>query len=381
MPARSATLDYAVIGGGFYGCCLGLFLRSLSPRVRVIEAEDALLTRASRINQARIHTGFHYPRSALTAVKSMILHQRFAADFPDAVVDDYQMLYAIARRRSKVSAKRFHRMFRDLGAPIAPASAVQAALFDPGEVEQAFACREAAFDWSVLQRLMAERISAAGLELALGTSVEQIQLRDEHVVLGLSDGSEVTARYVFNVTYANLNDLLDRAELPPADLKFELAEIALVDMPDELRGFGITVMDGPFFSAMPYPAEDLYSLTHVRYTPHRGWVGAKPADLIGPDLAEPDTRARHMLLDAKRYLPSIAGASYRRSLFDIKAIRVLNEADDGRPILYQRRPANSRVISVLGGKIDNVYDLLDLVRIAEPEFADASDAHVFGKAN
>ena len=109
MNARPA-IDYLVIGGGFYGCSLALFLRSVSRRVVLVEAAGELLTRASRVNQARVHTGFHYPRSAMTAVKSMVLHRRFAADFPDAVDANFQMLYAIARRRSRISAKRFYRM-------------------------------------------------------------------------------------------------------------------------------------------------------------------------------------------------------------------------------------------------------------------------------
>ncbi len=99
--------DHIIIGGGFYGCCLALFLRSISRKVLLIEAEDRLLSRASRVNQARVHTGFHYPRSALTAVKSLILHDRFAKDFPEAICSDFQMLHAIAARRSKVSAKLF----------------------------------------------------------------------------------------------------------------------------------------------------------------------------------------------------------------------------------------------------------------------------------
>ena len=90
--------DFAVIGGGFYGCCLALLLRSITDRVIVVEANTGVLERASRVNQARIHTGFHYPRSFLTALRSMMLHRRFASDFPFAVVDDFQMLYAIARR-------------------------------------------------------------------------------------------------------------------------------------------------------------------------------------------------------------------------------------------------------------------------------------------
>jgi len=91
--------DVVIVGGGFYGCCLALFLRSISDKVLVVEAQDALLTRASRVNQSRIHAGFHYPRSFVTALRSQALSARFARDFSDAVVDDFQMLYAIARRR------------------------------------------------------------------------------------------------------------------------------------------------------------------------------------------------------------------------------------------------------------------------------------------
>jgi len=74
MTQGRQQYDYVIVGGGFYGCCLALYLRSISTRVVVLEAGDKLLDRASRVNQARIHTGFHYPRSVLTAVKSKILY-------------------------------------------------------------------------------------------------------------------------------------------------------------------------------------------------------------------------------------------------------------------------------------------------------------------
>ena len=51
--------DAIIIGGGFYGCCLALYLRSILENVLVLEREGGLLSRASFVNQARIHTGFH----------------------------------------------------------------------------------------------------------------------------------------------------------------------------------------------------------------------------------------------------------------------------------------------------------------------------------
>lgn len=83
-----------------------------------------------------------------------------------------------------------------------------------------------------------------------------------------------------------------------------------------------------------------------------------------------------MILDSQRYVPSMADAVWRRSLYEVKSVLLRNETDDGRPILYHRTPANSRVISILGGKIDNIYDLFELIRSSEREWAAANDRFV-----
>lgn len=382
MSGTAIDADYLIIGGGFYGCCLALFLRSISDKVVLVEAEPAPLTRASRVNQARVHTGFHYPRSFVTAVKSKVLHTRFVADFPEAVVDDFRMLYAIARRRSKVSAGRFHRMFAGMDAPIRPADQREAGLFDPDTIEAVFECREYAFDWSRLQAALLDRLDRHGVRTLYGQPIAALSEQGEGVTAELADGSVIRAARAFNVTYAHINELLDLAGLPPAPLKFELAELALVQPPPSLDGLGVTVMDGPFFSTMPYPAEGLYSLTHVRYTPQLSWSGRShidPAQRLREGEAR-ESRVRHMLLDSARYLPSIREARWERSIYDIKTVLLKNERDDGRPILFHRHPATSRITSIMGGKIDNIYDLFDLMRMTEPECRDAHDDYVCGRA-
>ncbi|CAN5369963.1 hypothetical protein BH10PSE13_BH10PSE13_11280 [soil metagenome] len=380
MTSARSSVDYLVVGGGFYGCSLALFLSSVSNNVALVEQDAQLLGRASRVNQARIHTGFHYPRSALTAVKSMVLHRRFADDFPDAVVDDFAMLYGIARRRSKVSAKRFYRMFSDMGAPIAPATPSQAALFDDDFVEQVFACHEFAFDYRVLQRHMGNQLDARGVDVRLGTQVMELGETDKGAIVRLSSGEEIHARFVFNVTYAQINSLLGSAGLPQAGLKHERAEIALVEVPSELAAYGITILDGPFMSCMPYPAAGVHSLTHVRYTPQASWTDQETGQSAYDVFAglAPVTRHRHMLLDGQRYVPALAEARWQGSLYDVKTVLLKSEKNDSRPILFQRQPAGSRIISVMGGKIDNIYDLFDIMRQAEGEWAEADDRFVHG---
>jgi hypothetical protein len=71
------------------------------------------------------------------------------------------------------------------------------------------------------------------------------------------------------------------------------------------------------------------------------------------------TRVDWMIRDVSRYLPAISDARYVESLFEVKTVLAKNEADDGRPILFVRHPALPDCYSMLGGKIDNIYDVLE----------------------
>lgn len=365
--------DFVIVGGGFYGCCLALYLRTITPRVLLIEAGTGLLERASRVNQARVHTGFHYPRSFTTAIRSRALQERFTRDFEHAVVDDFDMLYAIAAQRSKVSAARFARMFNVIGAPFSRAPSRLRLLFDSTSVEDVFVCREFAFDWKKLRDDLIVRLEAQGVAVRMGETVVSAKAVPNRAVVCLGGGQEVTAATVFNVGYSNINRLAMDSGLAPLRMKHELAEVVLVEPPPELEGLAVTVMDGPFFSSMPYPAERLYSLTHVRYTPHYSWVDAaatpSPYDIAArlPKVS----RWRHMVQDSRRFLPCMEHAIYRTSLFDVKTVLIKNERDDGRPILLHPHAEAPQIISIMGAKIDNIYDLFETLPQLDPRLRDA----------
>jgi hypothetical protein len=69
-----------------------------------------------------------------------------------------------------------------------------------------------------------------------------------------------------------------------------------------------------------------------------------------------------MLRDAARYMPPLARAWHVGSLYEIKVVLRRNEQDDARPILFEPSAESPRVISVLGGKIDNIYDVLEVLQ-------------------
>ena len=60
-------------------------------------------------------------------------------------------------------------------------------------------------------------------------------------------------------------------------------------------------------------------------------------------------------------MPCLANADILNSIFEIKAILVGNENDDGRPILIEEHQKCGRILSILGSKIDNVFDALQYI--------------------
>ncbi|CAB3889182.1 FAD-dependent oxidoreductase [Achromobacter deleyi] len=366
MTVGRTDADAVIIGGGFYGATIAIYLakqRGLR-RIVLLEREPQLLQRASYHNQARVHNGYHYPRSFTTAYRSRVNLPKFVLDWPDAVKRDFTKLYAIAKRNSKVTARQFERFCGEIGATLRPAESSLAKMFEPRLVEAVYLVEEYAFDSTLLAAWAARELEEAGVQVRLSTKATKISRINDVLSVSACDNSGETeilsCQYVFNCTYSGLNQL--RGDFPGTHtgLKQEITEMALVQVPTELAEIGITVMDGPFFSMMPFPARGLHTLSHVRYTPHFSWqdqLGIDPYEKLAA--YDKESRVDRMVRDVGRYLPSILAAKHVDSLFEIKTVLIKNESDDGRPILYEKYPQLPGCFSVLGGKIDNIYDVLE----------------------
>ena len=59
---ESMVKDKIIIGAGLYGLYSALFCARQGEQVIVLEKEPAPFMRATYINQARVHMGYHYPQ-------------------------------------------------------------------------------------------------------------------------------------------------------------------------------------------------------------------------------------------------------------------------------------------------------------------------------
>ncbi|HEV8445724.1 MAG TPA: FAD-dependent oxidoreductase [Gemmatimonadaceae bacterium] len=369
IPTTSSSYGAIVIGGGFYGARLALMLRRRGLRVLLVEREASLLSRASARNQARVHNGYHYPRSILTSLRSRLNYRRFLNEYSDCVHRSFTHYYAVARGMSKVTAGQFVEFCRRIEAPLAAAPSRVAKLFDGSRIEAVFEVEECAFDAAALRVRMARELQNAGVEVSLSTEAVAVATTPSGLVVGLntlaappvfrSAAPPVHAALALNCTYSRLNHVLNASKAEPIPAKHELTELALVEPPDALDGAAVTVMDGPFFSLMPYPSRGLHTLSHVRYTPHFSWNDKPDSPVVELRTLAGSSRFDHMMRDAARYLPAMRTTRYADSIWEIKTVMPRSEKDDSRPILLRRCAEHPALITVLGAKIDSVYDVED----------------------
>ncbi len=365
--SRCKVWDAVIIGGGFFGCAIALHMKRYHAlkNILVIEKEDALLKRASYVNQARVHNGYHYPRNFTTAYRSRVNFRRFTEEYKDCICDDFKKIYAIAAHNSQVTPNQFEKFCREIGAEHKVASKPIMQMFDPHHIAATYEVVEYAFDACRLAQRMRDDLDHAGIAVALNASAKHVKASGGHLVLEIQEegrASEIGAQRLLNCTYAGICNITPSFGPRKTSLKFEITEIALVEVPEALQKLGITVMDGPFFSCMPFPAAGLHSLSHVRYTPHASWRHNDHPDTDPYAVLasyEKKSRVRYMIADAARYMPLIADARHRRSLFEIKTVLAASEGNDSRPILFLPHPNFPATHSVMGGKIDNIFDVYE----------------------
>lgn len=369
----SVECEDLVVGGGFFGCSLAAHLREATGRhVTLLETADDLLQRASFTNQARVHNGYHYPRSLLTALRSRINYPRFLAQFADCIDNSFEKYYAISRGFSKVTANQFRVLCETIGAPIESAPNHVRKLFNSHLVEDVFSVRECAFDSVKLKRRMATELERTGVDVLLQTEAQSVrQLPDRRLLVECAapgGNFQAACARVFNCTYSRINRLLDASGLPKIPLKHELTEISLVEVPEPLRNLGVTVMCGPFFSVMPFPSRGLHSFSHVRYTPHCQWQDSQGHPYMDPYTVASERRRRsnfvRMVADARRYMPSLGDCKQADYLLEVKTVLPRSEVDDSRPILYRQNHGIPGLTCILGAKIDNVFDMVEFATAA-----------------
>ena len=365
--------DKIIIGAGLYGLYSALFCCQRGQNVIVLECDSAPFKRATYINQARVHQGYHYPRSISTAMKSAGYFERFNKDYGFCVNSEFDKIYATSSQYSWSDGKQFKEFCKAANIPCEELHAEN--YFKKGMCDGVFRTREYTYDAMILRDYYLDKLSEykSSVRIEYNTHITKIEKTDTSYIVYTEDGKCYESGFVLNATYAGTNQILDMVGYDKFGIKYELCEIILCDVNEKLKGVGFTVMDGPFFSIMPFGKTGLHSLTSVTFTPHTTSYDSVPTFACQEKSGEfctefrlgncndcqakPETAFPYMSNLARKYMLDEYEFTYKQSLYSMKPILMSSEIDDSRPTVIKKYSDKPTFVGVLSGKINTVYDL------------------------
>lgn len=374
--------DFLIVGGGIFGIYAALFLAKKGLRIALIEKEKDLLKKASIVNQARLHSGYHYPRSVATALMSDDNKVRFTKDHKAFINFEFEKYYAIDRFGSFTDAAQFERFCQFIDIRCEPVKSHP--YFNYHRLEALYLTTEYTFDPILIAQYYKEQLNKydTQIDLFLYSKITEVEKENNQWVVTikqLSDDKSLTinATQTINATYAGSNAINQLFKVRDINLMHEISEMAFVSSP-QLKGMGLTVMDGQFGSIMPYGLSGLLSLSSVAYTHHKVSYNNLPTfdcQSTNPDCqpdftaicnachARPASNYRKMLGQIKHYFTNEVEMYYFTSMFTIKSKLKANYIDDGRPTEISVLNENPRFYCIFAGKINSIYEIEKVVKI------------------
>lgn len=362
------SYDTIVVGAGIYGLYAAKFLSQHKKKVLIVERDSDIMERASLVNQARIHNGMHYPRGLKTIESILKYRNKFIEDFHFAINGSFSTYYAISSDDSLTDTKSFCNVMDYYNIKYRTESKID--IFKDGVVDSVFLGKEYTFSSNQIKKYFLSYVKEINdIDIITSAQINSATYLNDLWRLCIN-GYIIEAKSVINATYASLNEVNQMFGSEQFNITYELCEVAICKMPCQLQNIGVTIMDGPFFSFMPFGNTEYHTLTSVRHTPHYSsceskqfpcMAGHKNCSLLNLSncnkcLHRPISAYNSMLNIYKKYIKdSLIPISHESSMYAIKAIMSNLESTDDRETLIK---IDDRMFSsVLSGKFFTFYEM------------------------
>lgn len=350
----SSQYDVAVIGGGIFGVEVALAAASLGLTVKIFEAKDSIMAGASKNNQNRLHLGFHYPRDLETGRQSIRGFYDFKEKYHDCVMGQFDNAYFIANEGSLTSPENYLKFCNDLGLNYKEIE-IQNFPVEIHGVDFGILCEEVVYDSSLIKSSVLRELEQSNVSIALKTSIHDAQLNHGGINLIDCHGDVTSAQVVINATYSDINRLTQKLGYDISENQYEYTAVPIIEL--DIPPFGVTIMDGPFFTLLPYGKSGKYLLYGVNNSvirrvtsqqmPHT-WHEPKTSPFNSLDKGR---FFEDMKTAVASFMPIINQSKLSGFLQGPRMVLAKNDDTDARPSVIN--VFEDKYMTIFSGKIDH----------------------------
>jgi hypothetical protein len=342
----------AVAGAGIYGASVAIRLAEEGHNVHLFDPLG-IMRAASVINQYRVHSGYHYPRSSETILETLEARGEFMQEFCTAIVRNSQHYYAIPKEGSRTPPDLYEKVMARHCLPLKPC---RPRWMNFEFIDKCYEVNEAIYDPDVLRSSVEQRICR--LNISFERKAFTTQMREEYDFVIWATYGMGPSRSAFKIA------------------KYQVAEKMLIELPEAVQHVALVVVDGPFTAFDPYGSSKRSLFGSAKNTNH--WTTTDPDEPIPPQYASilneaefrpvPFTRFEAMRADCCDTVPAAKDARYIGSRFTIRVVE--DNPENDRRILYMKETAPGE-IHIFSGKVVSAVKAARLVceRIAQAQDA------------
>lgn len=327
------SVRVGIIGAGWYGCHIGLSLKSLGFDVKIFERSSRPLHEASGNNQFRLHLGFHYARHHGTRIQSRDGFMRFIERYPNLSREVPENIYAVPRFDSLIDFPTYRLIMTSSGLDYRETKENHLGLRG---IDGIIISTERVLLISKARKYFFDKLDGS---LHLNTEVKSVESSGSSAAI---DGEVFD--FIVDCTWGHRGNLpIPFFYEPTLLLYYEAAE----NFP------AITLVDGQLASVYPTEDSTIYTLSSVPHTPLARCTTSAEARAVLASVSTQVVDEKRRLFEEQicRYLPTFPEhMRYLGPQFAIKTKPVGN-VDDRSCYVFR----NGRVITVMSGKIDTIF--------------------------
>ena len=306
----------AIAGAGIYGATAAISLAERGHQVTLFDPLG-IMRAASAINQYRVHSGYHYPRSPETIQETLEARREFIQAYEPAIVRDRHHYYAIPHEHSRTAPAQYATLMRDSGLSLQPS---RPNWMNFKFIDTCYKVDENIYDPDVLRNVIERKLNF--LKVTFEQQTFPYATRPEFDFLIWATYGMGPSRKLFNFA------------------KYQVAEKVLIRLPPQLQGIALVVVDGPFTAFDPYGSSAYSLFGSAKLTNH--WSTSDPDEPIPQHYQDvlngtqfipaTETRFERMRTECALAVPAAKEAQYIGSRFTMRVVE--NNPQQDRRVLY-----------------------------------------------